>query len=1106
MFRQLNLEIHKPKTTIILLMCLLTTTSLAAEPMEMTARRIMQSAGVRGGLVIHLGCGDGQLTAALRIDDRYLVQGLDRDARKIRQARNTIHAAGQYGPVSVACHRGPTLPYADNLVNLIIVSDPQWLKADELIRILAPNGIVMIQSQSPFQVSGHLASLRNLPCFLGNWTKLVKPWPTDIDEWTHYLHSANNNAVAQDTVVGPPRHYQWIGGPRFSRSHDHLASVSTAVTAGGRLFSIVDMGSIALVGARPRWQLVARDAFSGVLLWKRDIAKWEYHLRDFRSGPAELPRRLVAVGDHVYVTLGYGAPVTCLDAATGATIRTYTGTEDTQEILFSEDRLFLVLGDPDKNWPADKAQQIVRKSGYVPPFRRYTPPVHNKRLMAVDATNGHPLWKVTSEVVRDLLPSTLAVGKKHVYFQNTNAVVCVNAETGNENWQTARPSQRLRLGWSTPTLVVYDGVVYSADRKATDTKSDLLWMPSGGYHEYIRDKVEGELIAMDAATGKRLWSCPAYEGFNAPVDVLIADNLLWMGRYAWGQDPGFTEARDLKTGEVVRRRPSDQAFLGKIGHARCHRAKATSKYLVLGRRGVECVDLKTGDMVANRFVRGICQYGVLPANGLIYFPPHSCACSMDDLIKDGYLALAPAQKQEIPLAPASDTALEQGPAYGTIVARATAASSFSPHPSDAWPMYRHNPGRSAHTPAAIPADLKTAWTIPIGGKLTSPVIAENTLLVAQSDTHRIHALDASTGQRRWTFDADARIDSSPTIDQGRALFGSADGKVYCLRMQDGAVIWCFHAAPCVRNIVVYGQLESTWPVSGSVLVQDGAVYFAAGRSSYLDGGIFLYKLDVATGKVIKAVALEIEQARRDRNVVSGGHMPDVLSARGDSIFMRSARFDQNLKEQKENVDHLWSPVGFLDDTWWHRTYWQFGRSMGSGWGGWTKMGRKVPSGRLLVSDGQRIVGYGRNQYDIPGAHVGVDGEGAWGPVGKGLSRWTHYRLFTRSLSSSEAQATDKSRTIPILAQSMVWADDTVWLAGPEDPLQHVAQEPAEVDAMADALKATKGGQLLALSVADGKIKNTIPLESPPIFDGMAVAQGHLYVATKSGEVICMTAR
>jgi len=43
------------------------------------ARKILSETGVKGGLVVHLGCGDGKLTAALRANDSYLVQGLDAD-------------------------------------------------------------------------------------------------------------------------------------------------------------------------------------------------------------------------------------------------------------------------------------------------------------------------------------------------------------------------------------------------------------------------------------------------------------------------------------------------------------------------------------------------------------------------------------------------------------------------------------------------------------------------------------------------------------------------------------------------------------------------------------------------------------------------------------------------------------------------------------------------------------------------------------------------------------------------------------------------------------------------------------------------------------------
>ena len=42
-----------------------------------TAKKILDSTGVDGGIVVHLGCGDGRLTTALRANDRYTVHGLD---------------------------------------------------------------------------------------------------------------------------------------------------------------------------------------------------------------------------------------------------------------------------------------------------------------------------------------------------------------------------------------------------------------------------------------------------------------------------------------------------------------------------------------------------------------------------------------------------------------------------------------------------------------------------------------------------------------------------------------------------------------------------------------------------------------------------------------------------------------------------------------------------------------------------------------------------------------------------------------------------------------------------------------------------------------------
>ena len=56
--------------------------ALARSPSQTTvlAEQILEASGIQGGLVVHLGCGDGKLTAALRAGDSFLVHGLDADA------------------------------------------------------------------------------------------------------------------------------------------------------------------------------------------------------------------------------------------------------------------------------------------------------------------------------------------------------------------------------------------------------------------------------------------------------------------------------------------------------------------------------------------------------------------------------------------------------------------------------------------------------------------------------------------------------------------------------------------------------------------------------------------------------------------------------------------------------------------------------------------------------------------------------------------------------------------------------------------------------------------------------------------------------------------
>ena len=122
-------------------------------------------------------------------------------------ARTLIASRDLHGTVSVEQGSLSRLPYVDNLVNLLVAEALPEGGMDEVMRVLVPDGVAYIRKGE-------------------TWTKTTKPWPDEIDQWTHYLHDSTNNAVAHDTVVGPPKHYQWHGTPRWSRHHESMSSTS----------------------------------------------------------------------------------------------------------------------------------------------------------------------------------------------------------------------------------------------------------------------------------------------------------------------------------------------------------------------------------------------------------------------------------------------------------------------------------------------------------------------------------------------------------------------------------------------------------------------------------------------------------------------------------------------------------------------------------------------------------------------------------------------------------------------------------------------------------------------------------------------------------------
>jgi outer membrane protein assembly factor BamB len=931
--------------------CMSSLVTARSEDYVKEAGRILDATNIKGGLIVHIGCGDGRLTAAFEKNGDYLVQGLDSDAgnpapgavqENIQKARRYIQSLGMYGKVSVEQFDGRRLPYIENLVNLVVVSEnPGKITTEEIMRVLCPGGVACIKDN-------------------GKWVSKTKPRPDQLDEWTHYLHDASNNAVSHDSIIGPPRRMQWIGSPRWARHHDRMSSVSAVVSTAGRVFYIFDEGPRESILLEPRWSLIARDAFNGTILWKRQMGKWFTHLWPLKSGPAQLPRHLVAEGNRVYVTLGIDAPLTALDAATGKTIRTYENTRAVEEIICSDGVLFLLVNKHAEE--PEFANPAKLKNAYGGKFWDEKP----REIMAVKADDGEILWSKKSIV----LPVTLAADKRHVYFHDGRSIVCLDRVTGKNQWRSD-PIARSKIieSFYAPTLVVYQDVVLFSG-------GETAGLQTGSWYESGKDT----MTALSAGTGKILWT--AYHppsGYRSPEDLLVANGLVWTGETTSGRAVGVFTGRDPLTGEVIKEFKPDVNIYWF--HHRCYRGKATDKYLLMSRAGTEFVDIRNEQWIPNHWTRGACLYGIMPANGMVYNPPHPCACYLESKLY-GFNALAPASKgPRIPERAASRPRLEKGPAYDEEIAEVTT--------KDDWPTYRHDAARSGRATTIVPAELKIKWEKSIEGKPASPVIAGAKVFIASAETHSIHALDAGSGNNLWSYTAGGRVDSAPTVYQGRILFGSADGYVYCLRASDGTLVWRFRAAPIDEQLMSFEQIESVWPVHGSVLIQDGVLYCVAGRSMFLDGGMHFWRLDPKTGRALSHSVLDEkdESGRNLQDYVSWLNMPvampDVLSSDGRLVYMRSQPFnldgtrlpleampsardaDRGAPPPTQRPDHahLFSPTGFLDDSWWHRTYWMYGSTFVSGWCGYYLSGTVAPAGRILVFDDSKVYGFGRKpQY------------------------------------------------------------------------------------------------------------------------------------------------
>jgi len=163
-----------------------------------------------------------------------------------------------------------------------------------------------------------------------------------------------------------------------------------------------------------------------------------------------------------------------------------------------------------------------------------------------------------------------------------------------------------------------------------------------------------------------------------------------------------------------------------------------------------------------------------------------------------------------------------------------------PAPGKDWPLFRGDPLSSGVAHAALPAKLDQLWKFEVkggafestaaiadgivyigdmdgtlfaldlakggppiwsqkfeSGFIASPAYRNGYLYLGDIDG-KCCCIDAKTGKTKWSFPADAEVDSSANFWKDNVLFASQDRNLYCVNAADGKLVWKYAIEDQIR--------------------------------------------------------------------------------------------------------------------------------------------------------------------------------------------------------------------------------------------------------------------------------------------------------------------
>ncbi|MGD8239820.1 MAG: PQQ-binding-like beta-propeller repeat protein, partial [Armatimonadota bacterium] len=434
-----------------------------------------------------------------------------------------------------------------------------------------------------------------------------------------------------------------------------------------------------------------------------------------------------------------------------------------------------------------------------------------------------------------------------------------------------------------------------------------------------------------------------------------------------------------------------------------------------------------------------------------------------------------------------------------------------------WPTYHHDIARTAINSESLSLPLNEHWSfatsgepvpgwappqsVPVEGYLElpraqfddvyHPVVADGTVYFGSSAENKVYALDAATGEVRWTVFTGGAVRLAPAVWEGRVYFGADDGCIYCVQATDGELVWKFRAAPGAQRLLGRGRMVSLWPIRTGLVVDDGTVYCTAGI--FPGERVYMYALRAEDGAVVwKNDSISFPSgggSSRHYGISPQGY----LLASPKKLYVPSGRnapavFDRASGRLMYQLGSAWGKSGLVGGTY----ALLVGDRIYSGTGELTAYGGQSGRSGLSWFPGRRLVVTTGFAYMLADTGVCALDREKYPEASR-----KRQALKSKRASVTRARPADLDEQLKALDQEQKDADELIAASRPW--LRELAGFESMILA-GNALFVGGEGQVLALDAATGETRWTGAING--VAKGLAAADGRLLVSTDDGTIYC----